>query len=326
MLTAGALLKKEREKQNLSLDDISASTKIQKKYLEALEDDRYSKFPSTVYTKGFLRNYARYLGMDENKVLALFRRAVNSDDSPEVKQSKRPIKDFKFVVTPSTVIIASIVILVLSTLGYLFYQFYNFQRPPELEIFSPENNSTVESPEITVRGKTERDMFVTINDEAIRINDDGSFDVSLTLTEGQNSIVVKSKHPDDIGKEAVAIKNIEYVIPDAELEKVAGEEDSSTNPETEEEKPIVISANVEVANESTWMEIEIDGSPELTSLVQPNTTLEYEAKEEIFIRSGKVATTTITINGEEQPLFVEESGVGSLVCNINNDEINCQQP
>jgi cytoskeletal protein RodZ len=40
MLTAGTLLKKEREKQNLSLEEISASTKIQKHYLEALEKDQ----------------------------------------------------------------------------------------------------------------------------------------------------------------------------------------------------------------------------------------------------------------------------------------------
>jgi cytoskeletal protein RodZ len=336
MLTAGTLLKKEREKQNLSLEEISASTKIQKHYLEALEKDQYSKFASTVYAKGFLRSYAKRLGLDEHKLLALFRRAVSEESTAEVKESKRPMKDMKLVITPSTVIISSIVILVITTLAYLFYQFYNFQRPPELEIYSPENNSTVETPEITIQGKTERDMFVTINDEAIRINDDGSFKISLTLTEGQNSIVIKSKHPDDIGKEAIATRTIEYVKSKDNTEEVAGEdtiqeeEPSTTSPSQEQEKEKtddnIIHAVIEVINESTWIEIEIDGSPELTSIVQPDTTLEYDAKESIYIKSGKVTTTTVTLNEEETSLFVGESGVGSMICEFKNNNINCQQP
>ncbi len=322
MLTAGTIIKKERERQNLSLEDISAGTKIQKHYLEALENDEYEKFPSAVYAKGFLQNYARYLKIDPGKVLALFRRSVDDNSKAEVRYSKRSIKDVKFTVTPSVIIITSIILLVVSTLGYLFYQFYNFQKPPMLEIHSPENNSTVESNEITVKGKTKRDMFLTINDEAIRINEDGSFEVNITLSEGQNTIVIKSKHPDDIGKEAVLTRNIEYSPPIAEEanEEVAGEEIEK------EETSITMQISIEITQESTWLEVEIDERPEITSIVLPGTTLEYQAEKSIYLKTGKVPSTKLKINEEEKLLYISDSGIGIIECKLEKETVNCQKP
>ena len=60
----GEVLKKAREDQNLSLDEISVLTKIKEKYLIAIEANNFDVLPSAVQKKGFVRSYARALGLD----------------------------------------------------------------------------------------------------------------------------------------------------------------------------------------------------------------------------------------------------------------------
>ncbi|MFH1547131.1 MAG: helix-turn-helix domain-containing protein [bacterium] len=319
MLTAGTIIKKEREIQNLSLEEITSATKIQKHYLEALEADDYDKFPSTVYAKGFLRNYSRYLGVDTEKVTALFRRSVENEATAQVKDSKRPIQKIRFSVTPSTIIIGSVLLLILFTFGYLFYQFYNFQKPPRLEISSPENNITVDTSEIVVEGITENNMFITINDEPIRINEDGSFKVDITLSKGQNTLVIKAKHPDDIGKEAVVSRQVEFQPTIVEKpEAIAGEE-------TKEEQTLTMNITIEIKKESTWLEVTSDNIP-FKKLVVPGTTLTYEADNTVTISTGKIASTLLKINEVEKGFYITASGSGIIECKIENNKINCQQP
>lgn len=65
----GARIKKEREKKGLSHDEISARTKISRKILRALEEEKYEDMPNArVYVRGFVRCVARELGLDEDAV------------------------------------------------------------------------------------------------------------------------------------------------------------------------------------------------------------------------------------------------------------------
>lgn len=69
MNSVGVLLKKEREKKKISWDEISEDTKIGVKYLKALETDNYTIFPGETYIIGFMRNYARALGLDPAEII-----------------------------------------------------------------------------------------------------------------------------------------------------------------------------------------------------------------------------------------------------------------
>ena len=60
----GYTLRQERERQNLTINDIEEGTSIRSVYIEAIENGEYDKLPGTVYTKGFIKNYAKFLGMD----------------------------------------------------------------------------------------------------------------------------------------------------------------------------------------------------------------------------------------------------------------------
>ena len=69
MESVGKYLRAERESQNLSLQEVSESTKIRELLLRAIEEDRYDLISSPVYVKGFLDAYARYLGLDPNEII-----------------------------------------------------------------------------------------------------------------------------------------------------------------------------------------------------------------------------------------------------------------
>jgi cytoskeleton protein RodZ len=75
MTTLGQELKKERESRNISLDEMASSTKIVGRYLAALEEDRLDTMPGGFFIKGIIRTYAKYLGLDENRVLQKYEEA-----------------------------------------------------------------------------------------------------------------------------------------------------------------------------------------------------------------------------------------------------------
>ncbi len=68
----GQILRAARQERGLSLDDAERGTRIRREFLEALEADDYDRLPAPVYTRGFIRSYARWLGLDPEAILRLF--------------------------------------------------------------------------------------------------------------------------------------------------------------------------------------------------------------------------------------------------------------
>ena len=74
MKKLGERLKGERERRGVALEQVHASTKIQKRYLEALEAQDWDVFPGAVFAQGYLRTYAQYLGLDPQQILKAYAR------------------------------------------------------------------------------------------------------------------------------------------------------------------------------------------------------------------------------------------------------------
>src|SRR3954470_3967153 len=64
MFEIGTSLREARVRQGVDLLEAERATKIRGKYLRALEDEEFETLPAQTYVKGFLRNYAEYLGLD----------------------------------------------------------------------------------------------------------------------------------------------------------------------------------------------------------------------------------------------------------------------
>lgn len=68
----GDTLRRERERQNLTIQDIERETSIRALYIEALEQGEYDKLPGEVYAKGFIKNYANFLELDGEDMVKKF--------------------------------------------------------------------------------------------------------------------------------------------------------------------------------------------------------------------------------------------------------------
>jgi cytoskeleton protein RodZ len=71
----GEKLKQEREKRQITLEQISSSTKIGTRMLQALEEDKFNQLPGGIFNKGFVRAYSRVVGLDEDQTVAEYLQA-----------------------------------------------------------------------------------------------------------------------------------------------------------------------------------------------------------------------------------------------------------
>jgi len=81
----GDRLRREREMRGITLDEITESTKISRRHLDALEGEHFDQLPGGVFNKGFVRAYARFLGIDEDQAVADYSTASNEQPEPENK-------------------------------------------------------------------------------------------------------------------------------------------------------------------------------------------------------------------------------------------------
>lgn len=79
----GQELRKHRETRNISLDEMSSATKIVRRHLEALEEDRLERIPGGFFLKAMIRTYASYVGLDPEEVIARYRAAGLVGAPPE---------------------------------------------------------------------------------------------------------------------------------------------------------------------------------------------------------------------------------------------------
>jgi cytoskeletal protein RodZ len=87
----GEKLKQEREKRKITLEQISVSTKIGTRMLQALEEDKFNQLPGGIFNKGFVRAYSRCVGLDDDQTVAEYLQA--SGDAPPPRTEIPPRED-----------------------------------------------------------------------------------------------------------------------------------------------------------------------------------------------------------------------------------------
>ena len=78
----GETLKREREMRGVSLEEVANATRISTRNLEALENERWDQLPGGVFNRGFIRSIARFLGLDEETLVAEY--VMATDDQPQL--------------------------------------------------------------------------------------------------------------------------------------------------------------------------------------------------------------------------------------------------
>jgi cytoskeletal protein RodZ len=209
-LTLGDLFRDERKRKEITLEAAEVGTKVRINFLGALESGNWQNLPADVYVRGFVLAYAKFLELDTTTALQLFdiERKINRQDHQPALSYRNNMKEVKLLITPKLVGYFAMIVGIVSMFGYIYYQLENFAGSPSLKVSSPGNNIVYEEDTIEVRGITDSDTVLKINEENIPVTDDGRFVSNLKLHQGVNVLIVKATNR--AKKETSETMTIEY--------------------------------------------------------------------------------------------------------------------
>lgn len=193
MIRVGERLYEERIKRGYTLEEVSKATKIRPSFLLAIEKGEYKKLPSGTYAHGFVRNYARFLGLPEHEILALFKREYAEEKFlkvlPEglIKNDDFPLSKFKIT---QTLKVLPLILLVL--LAYIIFQYRSAIFNPSLSVSHPLENSIISSQAVTVIGKTDPNATIFINSVPASLDKNGNFKKTIDVFPGKTTITIRS--------------------------------------------------------------------------------------------------------------------------------------
>ena len=211
--SVGDLLHAAREKKGVDLYRAERDTKIRARHLSALEDGDYDELPGAVYTKGFLRNYALYLGLDPVEILDRW----HDEQDPGQRSTSavmvvppQPLIDPRrgLTFTPSLVVAVALGLVVILFVGYVGMQLFRFSQVPELSLDGPsviqvaKDQTSVEltgrSPvRATVKALDPAGTMVRSADSG----DDGRWSLVLPVQKGSNEFTLTARDP-ETGRES----------------------------------------------------------------------------------------------------------------------------
>lgn len=204
--TLGERLRTLRRRQRLTLEQAEEETRVRQKYLEALEKGNYAELPANVYVLGFLAKYAEFLGASKEKLLEDYRRERGTNTDINMLAPKAQIKEKRAYLTPKTIILLVVILVVAGFLGYIFYAVSNFTSPPNLEIQSPSTETVIRQDKVEIVGKTDEGASLKINDQVVFLDDIGNFREIVKLQPGLNNIELRSTNR--VKKETVRVIKI----------------------------------------------------------------------------------------------------------------------
>lgn len=194
MRTVGQILREARESKLLSLEDVEKQTKIRVELLQALESNNFDKLPPATFIQGFIKNYGSLLGLNNVKLLAIFRRDYEAKKHPPkvLESFSNPMTQKKFRLTPGKILGVVIVLIILCFFAYLWVEYRQFVGAPELQVSSPVDQQSVDVPQVVVGGDTDPEAKVTINNQEVGLDNKGHFRVEVKLSASTNEIDVAS--------------------------------------------------------------------------------------------------------------------------------------
>jgi cytoskeletal protein RodZ len=214
-----------RERKGVDLFRAERDTKIRARYLAALERGEYRELPGAVYTKGFLRNYALYLGLDPEDVIRQWKRERGDAAVPAepVLTVPRPLAAPRggFTFSPVVIVAALLTVLVLVFAGYVVLQLVRFAKPPTLAVTSPSTlvlDVAQDTASYTLRGTSIAGATITVTspglDQPYRVSADadGHWTLDVALRRGPNQFDVTAVDP-DTGKQAETPIRLRITVP-----------------------------------------------------------------------------------------------------------------
>ena len=282
METLGEFFQRARERQSLSLDQIAAQTRIQERHLQALEEEDFASLPAKVFTKGFVRSYARSLGLDEDEAIQLFLTSSNSFYE-QTQQEEQHVQIKIETAHRSRFNWNLVLILFLVMGGVLFYLL-----PEQQENISP----TAES-EAPVPIESTQEPASSLEEPPATVSPLAPVD-TVPPSPPPSAVAPAPPIPEP---EPPPIRPNVSVPPVPEDPLVSGEQ---------------LGLEIE-ATQLTWVVVQSDDQPPHEALLQPGQRITWKAKKQYLLTLGNAAGVVIRLDGETQGPFGKP---GQVVRNI----------
>jgi cytoskeletal protein RodZ len=280
----GAQLKQERERKGVTLEDISLTTKIGTRMLRALEEEHFDQLPGGIFNKGFIRAYARCVGMDEEQAIADY--LVATGAIPSVKKSENDqapiLEPPSREENPATAGLpwgTFAVVLLIVALGFAAWGFYS--RESEKEVSDsppPAQNATAANPPST-----------------------------SPLAAAEQSQPEK-KPAESVDSSASTSKPIEPPVATTAASQLtpspAVGTPASTSTASEPRPAVPANAPLQLlikAREDSWLSISVDGETVTRALLTAPALKSVRAEKEIVVKAGNVGALDFEFNGKKLP-------------------------
>jgi hypothetical protein len=197
----GEVLKTARERKGVDLARAERETKIRARHLAALEAGDFDDLPASVYTKGFLRNYSTYLGLDAEEMLSRWRRESDMPGRAEPVKVMAPPQPITapsrgFKLTSGLIIALVLAAVVSGFLGYVGLQLVRFTQNPEITLHGPAQRSLASDQEnLVIVGSAAGNADITATgagefQRATVAGASGSWTLNLPVSAGQNDFTI----------------------------------------------------------------------------------------------------------------------------------------
>lgn len=285
----GERLRRQREMRGVSLEEISKSTKIGTRSLKAIEDEDFEKLPGGIFNKGFVRAYARFLGLDEEQIVGDFEEAWNAYEdarTPQVLVVPEQ-EEKKSSSGPLWVTVVLLIVITAAAAGWYRYQRMRNQvaAPSSSEPDSPSSvPASSENPPSSEPQATAPAPAPVQNGTDSRGSQ--SSHASQTETAPQGPKVTASGTPSAAGSK---------LIP---------------TPATKPEGSAPIRLQV-FAREDSWLSVSADGKDLGQGILAAQKTRSIRARKEVRLKIGNLAGIEVSFNGQRvdvdgQPRQVKE--------------------
>lgn len=185
-------LRAARVASGISLETVAERTKINPRYLVAMEECRFNDIPfSALYQKNFIKKYAAAIDVDPEQFINQY--FVEEVGPQNIALGQKKSTRLFLTAWPNIIRSGALVFLGIIMALYLGQQVRRTISPPALALLTPDNGFISSENTVVLRGSSEPETKVMVNGQVIKSNDAGDFDESIALNPGVNTIVVEAQ-------------------------------------------------------------------------------------------------------------------------------------
>ena len=284
----GEYLKQARKKKRLSLEQITSQTRIQEHHLQALESEDFANLPAKVFAKGFVRSYAKALGLDEEEAIQCFLETSGTFYEQHQPEQPQPHVQVKLEAAHRQSMNWNLVVVVLVVIaaGAVWYGLPKQEDTP-IDLSEPEISSSVE---------TTQEPIPPLSDPQESIAPATPVDPAPTPPSSPISVpALPAPNP-------IKTPPIEPIPPTSSPAPPAVEITADASHTLEIE-----------ATQLTWVVVQSDKQAPNEALLQPGQRKTWKANKQFLLTLGNAAGVAIRLNGETQGPFGKP---GQVVRNI----------